>query len=140
MGKTDIRDPLVDAWAMAALWRHFTEEIVHERACNPSWMVPVAHTCVGMANLLECVASTPSKQFLELGSNLVSGGMEIIGPGIEILNRVVLVTQPQIELGLYKIAKLANEQFESLSLTKLSMLYDEVGKLEKISGAPRIVA
>ena len=68
---------------------------------------------------------------------MVSGGMEIIGPGIDIFNRIVVVTQPQMELGPYKIAKLANEQFENLSLTKLPMLYDEVGKLEKISGAPR---
>ena len=75
-----------------------------------------------MANLLECVASTASKQFLALGSNLVSGGMEIIGPGTEIFNRIAVETRPQTELGVYKLAKLANEQFENLCLTKLPML------------------
>ena len=81
MCKTDIRDPLVDAWAIAALWRHFADEIMHERACTPSWLVPAAHTWVGMANLLECVASAPSKQFLELGTNLVSGGWKSLSQG-----------------------------------------------------------
>ena len=62
---------------------------------------------------------------------------EIIGPGVEIFNRVVVDTFPQMELGAYKLGKLVNEQFENLSLTKLPILYDEVGMLEKIQGTPR---
>ena len=85
---------------------------------------------------MECVASTPSKQILGLGSNLVSGGTEIIGQGIEIFNRIVVDTQPQMKLGAYKLAKLANELLENLCLSKLPMRYDQVGKLEKIQGAP----
>ena len=85
MSKTDIRNPLVDAWAIAALWRHFGPDIMHERACTLSWIVPAAHTWVGMANLWECVASTPSKQFLGLGLNLISGGRKLFGQGSKFL-------------------------------------------------------
>ena len=92
MSKTDIRVRLVDAWAIAALWRHFGPEIVYERACTLSWMVRWAHTWIGLANLLECMVSTPSKQDLGLGSNLVSWGTEIIGPGFEIFNRLAVDT------------------------------------------------
>ena len=72
-----------------------------------------------------------------MGSNLVSGGTEIIGPGVEIFNRLAVDTLPQTELGAYKLAKLANDQFESLSFGKLPMFYTEVGKLGKIQGTPR---
>ena len=137
MSKTDIRDPLVDAWAIAALWRHFGPDIVHDRACTLSWNLPASHTWVGMANLLECVSSTPSKQFLGLGLNLISGGTEIIGPRIEIFNRIEVENSPQTELGAYKLAKVANEQFENLCLGKLPMLDTEVGKLGKNQGTPR---
>ena len=79
MGKTDSRDPLVDDWAIAALWRHFVPDIVRERACTLSWMVIAGHSWVGMANMLECVVSTPSRQFLNAGANLVSGGLKLLG-------------------------------------------------------------
>ena len=139
MGKTDIRDPLMDAWAIAAMCRHFGPDFWHERACTLSWILLAAHSWTGMANLLECVGSTLSGLFLGPAANFVSGWTDIIGPAIEILNRVAVHISSKVELGAYKLAKLANEQFENLCFGKLPSLYGAIEKLKKVQGTLRSI-
>ena len=130
-GKTDIREPLVDAWAIAALWRHFGEEIMHERACTPSWMVPAAHSWVGMSNLLEYINAERLRPFLEPGADLLEGGTDIMAPSIDVFNRVRVHNFPQPEHAAYKLARLGTEQYWNVCKSKLVTMSTAVDALPK---------
>ena len=70
---------------------------MHERACIPFWMVPAAHSWVGMANLLEYINSARLRPFLEPGADLLEGSTDIMAPSTDVFNRVRMHTFPQAE-------------------------------------------
>ena len=57
--------------------------------------------------------------------------------GIEIFNRLAVHTSNKMYFGAFKLAKLANAQFENLSLGKLAGLYGALEKWENVELTPR---
>ena len=97
-------------------------------------MVPAAQSLIGMATQLECMDATPLQQFLDVGANLLRRGTEISGPLIEIFNRMVLHISHNVEFAEYKLAKLANDQFENLCFWKLADKEEPIAMLKNVDG------
>ena len=112
--KSKVRNALVDAWIIAALWPHFGKVILKERHCATSLFVPRSHSWMGTANSLEYMVSGTEVQFLPPDMNLLAEDLGTVRRGVNSFERVMMKCNVENELPPLKLAKTAEEAYQNL--------------------------
>ena len=124
-----MRSLVVDAWMIAALWRHFGKAILKARQRAKSVNVPNAHSWMGTANTLEYVVSGTGGQLLKLGANLLGADKGPVKVGTDAFDRMMLQCNIERVLPAYRLAGLGEEAFQNLCLSKIALVEAGLGAL-----------